>query len=174
MNKQYQLVSESLLIEGLSNKLEDLIKTRKLKSEHLPQKIKDNSKKLVEKSDSIIKKTGKQAEINGLIPMAQRMIPASKEKPHLAKAIVFLSMAMAKKNKTNAKTELLNIGSKMKESGKSLRNPWHVLFGILMLAIGISNLSLIITILGAGAAVPGGLVFYTILAFAFAIYDFTL
>jgi len=116
MNKNYEILSESLLFESKldvltsqAKKLQDALEKKKPIPQSILMLIKNKDK--VEKS---LESGGIMKSINALVPMSQRMVvKLQNEDAH--RAIAATAVLLSKIKKTNPKTELITLGAEIKK-----------------------------------------------------------
>ena len=117
MNKSYEMLSESLVLESridiLTSAVMDFTAAKKMKKATIPTSVMKAIKKGQEAEQILVKK-GIMKQIDKLIPMAERMLPKFRDKPTILKAVSALAILKSLKEKTNPKTELINIGAGVK------------------------------------------------------------
>jgi len=120
MNKNYELISEVLIHESVITKIEDVLKNLHY-SISKKKKVSPSVTALVkqkDKAEATLVQKGIMKKIDILVPMTQRMLPKIKNK-NMVKAISTIAVANSIAKKTNEKTELIELGSKLKNIKKS-------------------------------------------------------
>lgn len=118
MDRTYQLVSETLLQESRYRELDIVLKDLLLSMQKKIRKPTRLIQSFLSKKNEIeenIQATKYFVNIEKLNKMTMRMIRAAKKSPSISKAISAMAISRSLQNKTNPKTELLNIGNTIQE-----------------------------------------------------------